>query len=200
MADFFEYADDVLEAEGGFVNHPNDPGGATNRGITLNVWQRYGSDNDDDGDIDVDDLKLLTESQALQVYKERYWDAVWGDRINDQALAEIIFDHAVNAGVWRAVKMTQFLLKFKFGKNLDDDGRMGRNTLSAINSVNAARLYNQYIDLRKDYYNYRANRLSAVRPDYMSFLPTLRLSPSNSARAFIEGWLNRVSEFAKKKH
>lgn len=199
MANFFKYIDELREHEGGFVNHPKDPGGATNKGITLATWQRYGTDNDGDGDIDVEDLKLLTDQQASSIYKTRYWDTIWGDRIHSQSVAEIMFDHAVNAGPGRAVKMMQEILNRAFGYSLAVDGAMGNRTLSAINSVSGNKLYNEYIDLRIDYYNYRANRLNLVRPSWMSFLPTLNLSPSESAKAFINGWIARVRSFPKKK-
>ncbi len=49
----------ILSFEGGYVNHPNDKGGPTNKGVTIATWRRVGYDKDGDGDIDVDDLRLL---------------------------------------------------------------------------------------------------------------------------------------------
>lgn len=200
MASFDNYINTLLKHEGGFVNDPDDPGGATKLGITLNTWRKYGHDIDGNGTIDVNDIKLLTPELAAPVYKTMYWDKVGGDFINYQPLAEIVFDHAVNAGPWRAVKMLQHLLNTKFGKNLATDGQIGPNTLNAVNSVNGASLYNKYRDLRESYYNYRANLLEKVPADTATFLATLNLSPSDTAKKYINGWLNRVWSFEKKKY
>lgn len=200
MANFNQFIATLLDHERGFTDHPNDPGGATNLGITLNTWRQYGHDLDGDGVITVNDIRLLTPQLVSPVYKLMYWDKVGGDQINYQPLAEIVFDHAVNTGPWRAVKMLQYLLNTYFGKQLVMDGNIGPNTINAVNSVSGAGLYNHYRNLRKDYYNYRANVLELVPDTSQVFLSTLSLSPSDSAKAFIDGWLNRVSSFEKKKY
>lgn len=64
----------ILKHEGGYVNHPNDPGGPTNKGITLATFRRYLKRNGT-----IDDLKALTTEQATAVYKAQYWDAVSAD-------------------------------------------------------------------------------------------------------------------------
>lgn len=198
MALFSGYIDKAFRFEGGFVNHPNDPGGATNRGITLETWRMWGYDKDQDGDIDVDDLRLITEGDAEAIYKQRYWDKVKGDYINSQDVAEIIVDHGINAGPSRATKMTQYLLRTRFGKTIVIDGAFGPNTLNALNSVNAAQFFNAFRDLREHYYYYRANMLQNVPQQVQPFLSSM-ISPSNSALAFIDGWINRVQSFDKKK-
>ena len=62
MADVRKLAPFILKWEGGFVNDPDDLGGATNMGVTIGTWKSCGYDKDGDGDIDVDDLHLLTLS------------------------------------------------------------------------------------------------------------------------------------------
>ena len=65
----------ILSWEGGFSNHPNDKGGATNKGVTIATWKQVGYDKDGDGDIDVSDLRLITEEDAVsRVMKPHYWD------------------------------------------------------------------------------------------------------------------------------
>lgn len=200
MANFNTFIAQLLKHEGGFVNHPNDPGGATNKGITLATWRSYGRDIDGDGDIDVNDLRLLTNADATRVYKQMYWDVIAGDQLVSQSLAEILFDHGVNAGPWRAISMVQEILNRDFGRSLVVDGKIGPVTVNAINNVNQNKLYNKFYDYREAYYLWRANYPEKVSPALQNFFTSvLRLHPSNSARAFIAGWLNRLASFGKKK-
>lgn len=179
MAKFDLYTKHLLKAEGGFVNHPNDPGGATNLGITLNVWERHGVDLDGDGDIDIDDLILLTPADALQVYKRRYWNPIKGDGIRSQDIANIVFDMAVNSGVGQATKTLQRQLN-KQGFSLSVDGGFGNLTLAAVNKANTPQLFNDFWEARKAFYH----ALVAQNPKFKSF---------------INGWMNRLNTFVKKK-
>lgn len=89
----------VIRNEGGYSNHPSDPGGATNWGITigtLSMWKKHKAT--------VNDVKSLTLEEATQIYKAFYWDACKLDDILDSAVATCIFDVAVNRGVGVAKK------------------------------------------------------------------------------------------------
>lgn len=173
MARLEPYLPKLLKHEGGFVNHPKDPGGATNKGITLNTYEAFYGKNKT-----IADLKNITDSEVLEIYKKGYWDKILGDKITDQSLAEIIFDHAVNTGTSRAVNMLQFILNDKFDKTLKADGAMGQKTIDAINSVDADLLYKHYYNGREAYYRH----ISTV---------------NRNLAGFLNGWLNRLKTFKK---
>lgn len=195
MAKFEQYVDTLFKHEGVWSNHKYDPGGATKYGITIATWRQYGWDKDNDGDIDTEDLKVITIDDAKRIYKPKYWDAIRGDEIKSQEVANIIFDHGVNAGISRAIKMVQGVLNVNFNKKLAIDGAIGPKTISAINSVDSNKLHDEFKKLRIDYYNYLANNLSKVRSSVVPFLRSLRIAPSDKFKTFINGWLIRANSF-----
>ncbi|KPC52581.1 glycoside hydrolase family 108 protein [Amantichitinum ursilacus] len=170
---FFKH---LLEFEGGFVNNPADPGGATNKGITLATFQIHAQPllgippN-------LANLKALTDEQAFKIYKAAYWDVLHGDEIPDQPLAEILFDFYVNAG-GNAVRLLQKLLNEKpTGAMLNADGLFGAATLKALLAAEPVDLYRRYKAGRRAYYQ----DLAARRPALAQFL---------------KGWLRRTDSFA----
>ncbi len=190
MASFSLYQNDILEIEGGFVNDPYDHGGATNKGITFNTFTMFPVDYTRDGIIDVRDLRLITDPWAQHIFKVNYWDKVKGDYINSQSFAELMADHAINAGSSRAVKMLQYLL------GIPIDGVMGNQTLTALNNrlaTSGKQLFDQYKSLRENYYLYLAADTLTV-PSFAALLATM-IRPDSTQQRFIDGWLNRVSKF-----
>jgi lysozyme family protein len=204
MANFDLFFPKLMKHEGGFVNHPSDPGGATNKGITFNVFRQHGKDYNNDGKIDVEDLKRLTSNDAKAIYKKLYWDAIRADQINSQSIAELLFDFAVNSGVRRAAQLVQHLV------NVKADGAIGPVTIAAINSANQAQLNNNLIKWRLWYYQFIANFSDSTDTSRFPygrvpqnarefFANVLRVRENNSLQVFINGWLNRINSFEKKK-
>jgi lysozyme family protein len=201
MADFNLFAQPLVKAEGGFVNHPADPGGATKWGWTLRNWMAYGHDTDGDGDIDINDLKKLTSAQALPVFKKVFWDKLNLDKFRSQAIAENVCDHGINAGASRAAKMLQFILNYDYGfKQIKIDGVIGSHTLNAVNAISASKekeLMQKYTEFRAAYYAYRGNKTRNKSLD--PFFTSLKVSPSKLAGdTFYKGWMNRLDYFKKK--
>lgn len=125
----------ILSWEGGFINHPNDPGGATNRGVTIGTWRQVGYDKDGDGDIDVDDLKLITEADAInRVMRPHYWNRWKADQIKSQSVANICVDWVWASGK-NGITGVQKILGVKV------DGVVGEKTLAALNAQDPAALF-----------------------------------------------------------
>lgn len=196
MANFSLYFFTLLQKEGGITT---DTGGFTNKGITLDSWQTYGRDLNGDGRIDEADVRLISDADAASFYRKNYWDKIQGDLIKSQVVAELLFDHAVNAGVSRASKLMQWILVNQFHKSIGPsgiDGIIGKDTLAAINSVNASQLANAYKQMRIYYYNYLAGNVTSVPDPVKAFFADLSLSSSASKYgAYLNGWLNRVNSF-----
>ena len=113
----------VLDLEGGFVQDPRDPGGATNLGITRATLGKARGRA-----VSVADVKALTRVEAGSIYRRLYWDAVRADDL-PPGLDLAVFDYAVNSGPARAVRTLQSVL------GLAPDGKPGRGTLSAANAA-----------------------------------------------------------------
>lgn len=125
----------ILSWEGGFTNHPADRGGATNKGVTIATWKAVGYDKDGDGDIDVDDLRLLTEEDAVKyVMKPHYWDRWQADRIKSQSIANLVVDW-----VWASGKNGITNVQRLLGVTVD--GIVGEETLTALNKRNSRELF-----------------------------------------------------------
>ncbi|WP_279246832.1 glycosyl hydrolase 108 family protein [Candidatus Litorirhabdus singularis] len=116
----------VLNHEGGYVDHPKDPGGATNRGITLKVFRAFYGQH-----LGKSDLRQITEREAGAIYKANYWDKCQCDKLPD-GLDYAVFDQAVNSGPSRSIRW----LQGSCGAQGDEiDGLLGPATFAKVKSM-----------------------------------------------------------------
>ncbi len=174
MANFNLFISTILKHEGGFVDDPLDRGGATNKGITMKTFQDTAQSILGIAPT-LENLKNLTDAQAGEIYKARYWDKIKGDDIELQDLANIMFDFAVNSGPGRAAKYLQSILQ-DMGENISVDGAIGPNTLNALSRVDSVEVYRQYKQRRIEFYH----KIVENNP---------------SQERFLKGWLNRINSF-----
>lgn len=157
----------ILSFEGGFSNHPSDKGGATNKGVTIATWRSVGYDKDGDGDIDVRDLKLISERDVRdRVLKPHYWDRWKADYITSQSVANICVDWVWGSGK-PGITGVQRLL------GVTADGVVGPKTLQALNARDPRQLF---------------DAIKRTRREFIAGI--IRRSPSQ--KVFESGWLRRL--------
>lgn len=170
MSSKFERCIDVtLKWEGGYVDHPADPGGATNNGISLAYARTRGSmfDLDGDGDVDKSDIAMVTLDMAHVVYKDWFWRDVRGDEL-PSGVDLCMVDYAVNSGAGRAIRALQSILGIQI------DGVLGPETMAALKVADPRAVVTQLCDQR------------------LAFLQALSTWPT-----FGVGWSNRVADIRK---
>lgn len=166
--------DDILRREGGFVDDPDDRGGATNYGVTIgtlsNVLGREAT---------AADVKALTPEQAREIYRRDYYKAPHIDELPG-AIQPFMFDAAVNHGPGGAAKLLQRALRAA-GHPVAVDGQIGPQTIAAAQDAYGMRgngLRDMLVDERRRYYE----RIIAGDP---------------SQEKFRKGWMNRLAEFGE---
>lgn len=127
---------EIFKHEGGYVDHPKDPGGATNMGITFAVLQEWRGEP-----ITKTDVKNLTKSEAQEIYRKRYWNVIKGDDL-PAGIDLVTMDGSVNSGTGRGPKWLQAALA------VAQDGKVGPNTIKAAWSANAADTINGACEAR----------------------------------------------------
>lgn len=126
----------VLKFEGGYSDHPKDPGGATNFGITIGVLGEFRG-----APVTKHDVRILTLAEASRIYRSRYWNAVSCDQL-PAGLDLAVFDCAVNQGVGRAARFLQIAARVK------TDGIVGPLTLNAVSTARQAPLLCEFMAYR----------------------------------------------------
>tara|TARA_R110000822_G_scaffold119984_11_gene253291 strand:- start:212 stop:745 length:534 start_codon:yes stop_codon:yes gene_type:complete len=140
---------ELLKHEGGFVNHPRDPGGMTNLGVTKATYEAWVGHP-----VGESVMRKLTISHVRALYLVRYWGAVKGDDL-PKGLDLCVFDFAVNAGPKRAAKYLQLMVGAK------RDGVIGPNTIKQIQQYTLTHGVPQAVD-----------RYQSMREGYYRKLPT----------------------------
>lgn len=176
----------ILKFEGGFVNDPADAGGATNKGVTIATWRSVGYDKDGDGDIDVADLKLLTDADVRnRVLKPAFWDRWKADRIKSQGVANILVDWVWGSGK-HGIVIPQRLL------GVTPDGIVGDKTLAAVNAANPRQLFDAIFEARKKFlYDITAQSVASYERK-IGRKATEAEKKKHTNERFIKGWLNRL--------
>ena len=167
----------VLRHEGGYVNNPNDSGGATNKGIAWNTWVAYAK-KDLGIEPTLENLKQLTDEQAEVIYRKRYWQPKGFCKIENDRLGLMIYDWSITSG--GAIKKVQQLLVDEFDQNIDVDGKMGERTAVIINSIaDQDNLLTRITEIRREYYTNLAIKADGTH---------------TKNYVFLKGWLNRVDD------
>lgn len=130
----------ILKHEGLYVDHPQDPGGATMKGITLATFTEFKGRA-----MSKEELRAISDADVRAIYKSRYWDAVRADELKP-GVDLLAFDMAVNKGVGRAAKLMQR------GAGVTEDGALGPKSMAAINALDAADFIAKVSEARRDFY------------------------------------------------
>ena len=171
----------VLADEGKFSDIPADRGGPTNQGITLKTLVNYHAhfdygDMDNDGDVDINDIRLLDEpEETAPIYKKWFWDVVRGDSL-PAGIDYLTFDGAVNHGPKNAGIFLQRALN-RWGLNLKIDGSIGPVTIKAVIGHGGSELVRDILRERDIFYR----KIVSCDP---------------SQEKFFKGWMNRLSRVA----
>jgi len=178
-----QIAQEIVAREGGYVDDPDDPGGATNFGVTIHTMRRLGLDLTRDGVIDALDVRALTRDQAVTLFIDHYYQRPGIARL-PESLHASVFDMYVNAGA-NAVKILQRLLR-EMGQEIAVDGLIGPQTVAAAEA--AAKVAPDHI----------ADAYGIARRNYYLSLADARPASRKFARSRAGGkggWIKRAEEF-----
>ena len=183
MRSVSEIAKEIVAREGGYVNDPDDPGGATKYGVTIHTMRRLGLDLTGDGRVSVQDVKLLTRDRAEEIFIDYFFQGP-GISSLPETLQASVFDMYVNAGA-NAVKILQRLLR-QMGRTVEVDGVIGPQTIAAAHAATEAAP------------NHIADAYGIARRNYYLGLADRRVASRKYARTRAGGkggWIRRAEEF-----
>jgi lysozyme family protein len=126
----------ILHHEGGYVDHPKDPGGRTNLGCTQRVWEEWVGHP-----VDEKTMRGLTPADVAPLYKTKYWDKIKGDEL-PTGVDYVVFDAAINSGPGRAAKWLQTVV------GAVPDGAIGAGTLAKVAAMPSADIVEKYQQTR----------------------------------------------------
>ncbi|EMH1277471.1 hypothetical protein V6A89_004490, partial [Enterobacter hormaechei] len=166
----------ILRHEGGYVNDPDDKGGETNMGITLDTWKAF-APNDLGIQATSQTLKDMTKNQAETIYYNNYWKPKGFCKLENTKIALMIYDWTITSG--RAVKQIRKLLRSEYDTRIEISNSMDDDMIHCINNIDDQdAVLNKIADIRKDYY--RSLTVTNGKP--------------NAQVKFLNGWLNRVDD------
>jgi lysozyme family protein len=187
MAAFEQAFKITMKNEGGYSNNPHDHGGETWRGVARHFWPEW------PGWKIIYDIKSVNpaslnaalaadttlEDYVLAFYRANFWDTGSLDLINDQAVANQLFDAAVNMGAGTGAKFLQAGVNLLSPGTLAVDGKIGKLSIAAANGLNGEQLYNAICNIRKQRYEH----LIAANPSQAVFKDSWfsRMPPYNEA-------------------
>ena len=165
MADFLPAFNHTLHVEGGFADHPDDPGGKTRFGITEAVARANGYRGN---------MKTLPLTRASKIYKSEYWDSQNLGKIANQQIAEEVFDTGVNMGIRTAGKIFQRAINLFRDSGLKEDGKIGVRTLEAYSKI-----------------KYKTSFLKCLNGfQFMYYYDLIQRKPR--LKVFFKGWVRRT--------
>lgn len=157
----------TLKYEGGYVNHPNDPGGATNKGVTQAVYDKYRREKG----VAIKTVKQISDEEVEDIYYQKYWLKGRCDKL-PECLAIVHFDTSVNSGIRQSSKFVQR------AAGVTDDGMIGPKTLEAVKvavkNQGEMALVKHFLDQRRRFFNYIAEK-------------------NPKLKVFLKGWMRRVA-------
>lgn len=166
MAISYKLVPFILKFEGGFVNDPDDLGGATNKGVTLSTYMQYCRKKGYPVPT-VQDIKNLSDKDWYEIFKTMYWDRWKADEIKSQSVADILVDWVWASGV-HGIKRPQRIL------GVSPDGIVGSKTIAAINEADPKKLFD------------------AIKADRAKFIDEIcKARPKNEK--YRRGWMNRIN-------
>ncbi|TLP56434.1 peptidoglycan-binding protein [Parasedimentitalea maritima] len=178
-----QIAEEIVAREGGFVNDPDDPGGATKHGVTIHTLRRLNLDLTGDGQVGLDDVQAISQEQAVEIFVSHYFTAPKIACL-PKLLQPSVFDMYVNAGA-NAVKILQRLL-CDMGYEATVDGVIGPQTIKASRlaaNVGEQALKDAYGVVRRNYYFRLVDRRAASR------------KYARTRAGGKGGWIRRAEEF-----
>lgn len=159
----------ILKWEGGYVNHPFDKGGPTNKGITIETYESYCRKKGYPRPT-IERLKNISHDEWMEILRTLYWDKWRADEINNQSIANLVVDWVWASGIY-GIKYPQEVL------GVAVDGVVGIKTLFAINNYeNQKELFKKLWNRRKKHFEDIAKR-------------------NPSQKVFLKGWMNRLNAF-----
>jgi lysozyme family protein len=212
MADFAKYFPLLLANEGGYVNDPHDPGGETWRGVARAYhpnwagWKlidNYKSKADWPADCRVFPRNkfataILQKDKDLaglvrSFYQGQFWDSLRLGEITNQCIASQLCDIGVNSGTGRVGLLAQYVLANSFDWKGAIDGKIGPQTIAAINAAHPSAYYDALVAMRRSFYQYRAGHNQGMAQGLTSFLNSVHLKPDAAMQRYLPSWLNRIN-------